>query len=262
MALLGQFNPLKFYLDKRSRQWEADDEMDNRDLDLVYYQTNYTPCFQLIFSAATTVTAKIYNSSDVEIATLTAPTIVDKTTYKQILSTGQILTSKVAGYYYVLLTIDSVPYYSDMFAWTDAPTNFLKVQVQSANMTIGIETTYIMPISSLTYIFYLNASRLGDKQKTDQQGNDQNAITYPIFGTGAFQVNFDISGNRAIYRFLSGLGLLRGNGIVTLTWIYETFNASDILIEDTTDHGGGMYQLKLSFVDESESIKMINIIAQ
>jgi len=217
--------------------------------------------------AQTQTTAELIQSLRVQIATLTAPTIVDKTTYKQILYTGQTLTSKVKGYYYILLTVDSVPYYSDMFAWIDSPESWtdksrtlLKVQVQSANMTIGTKTKYIMPVSSITPVFYLSASRLGDKQKVDQQGNDQNAITEVLFGTGAFQNNFEIDSNRSIFRYLSGLGLLRGNGIITLTWNYETFNASDIFVEDTNDNGKGMYQLKLSFVDESESIQMSNTI--
>lgn len=265
MALLGQYNPLKFYLDKRSRQWESDDDMESRNLDLVYYQTNLTPCFQLIFSAVTAISAKIYNSDDDEIATLTAPTIVDKTTYKQIIYAGQTLTSKVAGYYYILLTIDTVPYYSDMFAWKDDPEDWtdksrslLKVKVESANMTIGTKTRYIMPMSNMTYIFYLSAVAIGDKQKIEQVGNDQYSITNVLYGAGAFQMNFEISANRSIFRFLRGLGLLGGNGVITLTWNYETFIASDILVEDTTDHGGGMYQLKLSIVDESEIVSMSN----
>lgn len=265
--LLAQFNPLRFYSDKRSRQWDIATDMEVRKTDLVFYETGKIPAIQVIFDSipvSDDVTMTLLDQFDNVVGTPYDMTISALNGYYRCIYTGSTDASIEPGYYSLKITNGTTEIWSDMFYFIDDPANWedetrtlLKVKIESADILIGRD--YRMKMTGFTPEFYLSAEVLGDKQKTDQQGNDQRAITNVSYGSRAFQRSFEIGANRAIWIYLSALGMLKGNGQVTLTWYYESFIASDIEVEDTADHTNGMYQIKLTFVDESETISMLNI---
>jgi len=260
MAILSQHNPLRFFADKRSRTWDKNPE--SRCSELVFYpNTNIsgfgnTPAFSLDVDDYTTAGADIYDSDDNWVNGLVYSTAVDKTTYTQLYfaSEGMSLTK---GYYYILLSIDDVLYYSDVFGVTDSLDEHLKINVDSANLTVG---GLPLEISTLFTEFYLSADYLGIKPKIDQQGDLIDGITQVNFGTRVFTREYEIDANESIFIYMSAIGMMGVNGTVTITWFYESFTASDILVEESTNHFNETYQIKLSFVDERESVQTLNSI--
>lgn len=265
--LLAQFNPLRVYADKRSRQFDLTADMDIRKTDLVFYETGKIPAIQVIFDTVPEVdpvTIELLDEFDNVIGTPYEMTISALSTYFRCIYLGTTEALLTEGYYSLKITNGTDEFWTDIFCFIDDPDNWedetrtlLGVKVESSDILIGKDYRFDMAL--FVPEFYLSADILGDKQKTDQQGNDQRAITNVNYGSRAFQRSFEISGNRAIWMYLSALGLLQANGQITLIWYYETFIASDLLVEDTADHTNGMYQIKLTFVDESETISMLNI---
>lgn len=265
--LLAQFNPLRVYKDKRSRQFDLTADMDIRKTDLVFYETGKIPAIQVVFDAVPEtdpVTIELLDESDNIVGDPYDMTISALDGYFRCIYLGSTEAGLAEGYYSLKITNGIDEFWTDVFCFIDDPANWedetrtlLGIKVETSDILVGKE--YRLNMTNFIPQFYLNADVLGDKQTTDQQGNKQRAITNINYGSRAFQRCFEISGNRAIWMYLSALGLLQGNGQITLTWYYETFIASDILVEDTNENTNGMYQIKLTFVDESETISMLNI---
>lgn len=261
MSILSQYNPIKFYTDKRARTWDKNPE--SRCSELVFYpSTNIngfgnTPAFSLNVENYTTQGADIFNSNDVWITGLSYSNAIDKTTYTQLFYVSEDHTL-TAGYYYIVVTIDDVPYYSDVFGVTASLDNHLKIRATSANITVG---GLPQAIGTFFTEFYLSAEYHGIKPKTEQKGDTVDGIVVVYSGTSVFPHEFEIDANENIYRYIYCLGLLGCNGTVLITWQYETFTASDILVEEIQNHFEETYQIKLTFVDESESVQTLNSIA-
>jgi len=255
---MQQFNPIRFFTDKRATQFEK--TPDNIE-SMVFYEIGVVPAFCLLVATnpddpAPTFSGKVYDAEDNEIYTLADSFVSGKDTYSQIIYAGINLTGKVKGYYYLKVTIGTTDYFSDMFAWIDITAELLKFEVATSDVRVNDNLLYMMDGVSST--FYLNAEQLSIKPKIDQVGHDQKAITNILFGSRAVPREFEIDASESIFIYLSALGLLKSNGSVQITWKYETWNASDILVEETTFHGNGLYQVKLTFVDEDESVSICN----
>lgn len=256
--ILAQHNILKFFTDKRARIW--DKNINSRKSKLVFYPSTdisgfgNTPAFSLNVDNYTTASADLYDSNDNWITGLGYLSAVDKTTYQQlyVLSQDATLTK---GYYYVLLTIDDVLYYSDVFGVVVDLTEFLKINVASSNITVG---GLPLKISTLVTEFYLNAEYHDTEGKIDQQGDLENGITRVDFGTSILIREFEIYSNESIYGYMRALAMLKVNGIITVTWEYESFIASEILVEKSTNHYNGISQTKFTFVDERDSVQPLN----
>lgn len=256
---MKQHNVIKFYTDKRARVWDSNPQ--SRASHLVFYSsTNIsglgnTPLFSFIVdSSVSIITAYIFNERDVWEMDLDDPFIVDKTTYKQVYTTTEdhIFSD---GYYYVLLNIDGVLYYSDMFAFTSDVSKLLKIEVASSNIAVG---NSIQEISNFTNTFYLKAGYFGIEPEIEEQGDPIDGVIIVNAGTDTYPHEFEISANENMYKYLHSLRLLGCNGTISITWGYETFTASDILVEKIENHNNGTYQLKLIFVDEDESVQTFN----
>jgi len=252
---MQQFNPIRFFTDKRARQFEK--TPDNIE-SMVFYEIGVVPAFCLLVptNPAPAVSGKVYDSEDNEVYTLADGFVLSKETYSQIIYAGINLTEKIKGYYYLKVTIGTTDYFSDMFAWIDITEELLKFEVATSDIRINDNLLYMM--DGVSSVFYLNAEQLGIKPKIDQVGNDQKAITNILYGSRAVPREFEIDANESIFMYLSALGLIKSNGSVLITWQYETWNASDILVEETAFHGNGLYQIKLTFVDEDETASVCN----
>jgi hypothetical protein len=206
---------------------------------------------------APSVEAKIYNEQDELIYTYLSNSVQGKTDHFLIMFMSEYSLDKVDGYYYVKLTIDSTEYFSDVFRWTDDIRGKLKIKTETTSLRIN---DYQAEYNYLYTEFFVKAAYLGIKPNIVQQGNENKAITDVLFGSRSIIREFDIDANDSIYIYLSALGLMQVNGEISLYWGSEYFNAVDILVEESTNHTDGFYQLKLSFVDEKETVSTMNII--
>lgn len=257
---MKQLNPLKFHLDKRSRVWDSNPE--SRCSDLVFYpSTNIsgygnTPSFSVNIDSYSSLGANIYTVDDVWVNGLIHSNAIDKTTYQQVWFIPDDLTLS-EGYYYILLSVDGIDYYSDVFGVVADVSGLLKVKVSSADITVGGTE---QKIQSLVTEFYLSADYYGIKPKTEEKGDPIDGITLVYSATTVFTHEFEIDANENIYRYLYSLRLLGCNGTIEITWDYDIFTASDILVEEIQNNNTGTYQIKLTFVDESESVQTLNAI--
>lgn len=256
--ILSQLNPFKFYADKRARQCEKTPQ-DAKSF--AFYPTGQVPKFQVMVDKIAADDAnynwafELYDESDVLIPTTVVITAGGLTGLKTLTYAGEVLPDMTDGGYYFKLfnTIES--YYSDIFAWSDNTDSLLKISTESSPLRVGGVPTYL---NAVPHTFYLNTETTGIKPKIAQSGDNQNAIDIILFGNRAITREFEIDASSSIYIFLSALPLINCNGKVTVTFEYETFIAADILVEELTNHGDGLYQIKLSFVDESETVGVIN----
>lgn len=263
---MKQLNPIKFHLDKRARVWDSN--IRSRIADLVFLPSFYInngtihvslmPSFSLILDTATTAYAFLCDKNDNWVLDIADPIIVDKTTYKQVYYSNEAQSFQADGYYYITLNVDGVNYYSDMFCLTSDVSKLLKIKVTSADITVGGVTQAIQQLYSTE--FYLSASYYGYKPKVDEKGNTINGVISVLSGTSVYPREFEIDANENIYRYLYSLRQLGCNGTVEITWEYETFNATDFLVEEIQNNYKGTYQLKLTFVCEDESVQTLNAI--
>ena len=263
--LLTQFNPIRFFADKKARLWDKLSDISDTPIDtksILVYEAGTIPPFSVIVesgpqAAAPTVSAKLYNYHDEQIQA-TLNTSVESGIggyYSQVTVAGTKLSNQNDKYVYIKLTIDSTDYYSDVFEWAIDTTQLLKLTASAAKIRVG---GYVYSMLNTPIEVYLNVEPLTFKPKVDQTGIEQQAITNVYYAARAIPREFEIHANDSIYIFLSALGILKVNGSVSISYGYETWKASDILLEETTAHINGTYQLKLTFVDESETVGVVN----
>lgn len=212
-----------------------------------------TPAFSLNVDNYTMGGADLYDSNDNFIVSLSVSYNVSAAcTQVYCLSQAATLTE---GYYYIVLNVNNDLYYSDVFGVVADLTEFLKINVASSNITVG---GLPLKISTLVTEFYLNAEYHDTEGKIDQQGDLENGITRVDFGTSILIREFEIYSNESIYGYMRALAMLKVNGIITVTWEYESFIASEILVEKSTNHYNGISQTKFTFVDERDSVQVLN----
>jgi hypothetical protein len=261
---MQQYNLLRFFTDKRSRQWEKTPEDGSS---FVFYPTGTIPSFSVNFNSsindpAPTISAALYDFNDNLIISLPAYNGYEglgssvKDTYTQVLYTGSILSNQEENNCYLKLTINSTDYFSDVFVWKDDVSTLLKIDVSSSDIRVG--ETLINMMQGATSTFYINAEYLGIKPKIEQEGVNNNGITDVIFGSRTITREFQVDVNESIFMYLSALALLKSNGSISITWNYQTWIVSEILIEEVENHLEGLYQVRLSVIDENETISMSN----
>jgi hypothetical protein len=260
--ILSQNSPIRFFSDKQARQWN---KTPGSIESMVFYESGYLPMFAVIVDHIYIENSlyewrlKLYDYNDNEVESIAEISLEGGGWQGRftVLYPGTYTEGFGEGYYYYRLYNDVEEYFSDMFASTSKEAELLKIEVQNTSVRIGGYPT-LYASGTFTNTFYLNAGYLGVKPKIDQTGIDQDGITTLLYGGRAIQREFEIDANDSIFIYLSSLGLLKVNGTVTITFGYETWNITDIVVEETANHYNGLYQLKLSFVDESESMAVIN----
>ena len=273
MAILAQYNPFRFFANKLARIWDKNEE--SRKTKLLVYQTGYVPSFEVAVLTAQNYPNHwrftLYTCDDVvvsEVGEVDTDLIIQydrDIDYFNIGYYGGTFAGTTEGSYYIALTDGTQIFYSDMFKWVDNPDvyngingiNYMKISVRFAPITVDTINNYTISMDE-DIDFYLNVKYIATNPKIEQDGKEQNAITDVIFGTRSIQRVFDVNANESIYMYLSALGVLKGNGTITITYGYITYNATDIMIEEGTNHSNETYQLKLTFVDQNESVQKLN----
>lgn len=237
MAVVAQLNPLRFYANKLSRQWENTNN-EHRLVTYPMYLDGATlkckvPQFSVIINeAVSTVTAKIYNCAGTEIATLSIFTTIAKTGYSQITYLGSVLTLDDIDNYEIKLTINGVDYWSDFWLWTNDLTDKLKIVAESAKIRLG---DYEYEMINNSHEFYLDIIPLSSNTYLKEEANETDAITNINYGSSALLRSYLIKANEPIFMFLRALRILLCNGSITFTHKFIEYQAVDIVTEIESD---------------------------
>lgn len=253
---MQQFNPFRFYTNKLARQWDKTPEEGTA---FVFFQTGIVPKFAInlpVGEVPPSFTGKLYNTNEEEIYSLAATGISVQDGYAHFTFSGDTLVDEPEANCYFDIVIGTTHYYSDVFVWKDDVSELLKFEVGSSQMASF--NNYIYMFYGQLNTFYLNAEYLGLKPKIEQEGTNNRGITEISYGTRIAYREFQLDLNESIYLYLSALGLVKSNGVVYLTYGYETWNATEITFEEVENFIDGIYQIKMSFADKDEAISMVN----
>lgn len=260
--ILAQYNILNFYTSKTSRAWnKLESDGGNKELFRIFLQTGKIPAVQIMVDAATSATIQVYDVNDTAIGSALAMTVESSghLTTKRIVYTGTTLTGQESGDYYLKVVNGSDTYYSDVFGWTsdsDKLSDLLKISAVSSNITVG--RYYTMNLTNFTFECYVNADYLGLAPDIEEEITQRGGVNNVVYSDLVVKREFEIYGVEYLYKFLLGLRILESNGTVTITHNGISYTANDIMVEKTEDHSPDTMQLKLSFVDVSETLSVSN----
>lgn len=261
----AQYNPLRFYSDKRSRQYE---NTNNKDRMLVYpmYLDGVTlkckvPQFSVIINSlpedpAPTTSLKVYDCSGTEIYTTTQFSSSSYDTYTQITYAGALIENDEIDVFELKLTINGVDYWSDVFMWTNDLDKLLKITVQSSMIRLG---RFKYDMINNIHEFYVNLKPMSSNTYIKEEANETYAITNPNYGSSALIRSFNVLGNEPIFMFLRGLRILETNGSVVFTHKYISYQAKDITTEIESDVvNADLLNVKIEFKVLNESVSVFN----
>lgn len=257
--LLTNLNPLGIYPNKTDRRW---DKTANKNI-LVRYKTNELPPLIFIASGTITGTMQLYTCGDVASgSTLTlTPTVGvsgDGITCTVLKYVGATLTSQIDGYYYYKITLsDGLYYYTDMFEWVTTVSSLL--YFKTASLKSVDSGDFILPLSNLNYNFYLDVVASGVEAEQLVESDKQYGIDNLMAGSRVFYYKYKMLVSLPIYRFLSALILLRGNGTVSCTWDSIEHFIENIACDKTEEYTDDIIVLEFKYVDRFETISMLNL---
>ena len=259
--IVAQLNPLRFYANKLSRQWE-NTENERRLVTYPMYLDGATlkvkvPQYSVIINeAVSSVSAKIYNCKGDEIATLSTFTTIAKTGYSQIIYLGSVVTLDDIDNYEIRLTINSVVYYSDFFLWTTDLDDKLKIVAESSKITLG---DYEYEMVNNSHEFYLDIKPLSSNTYLKEEANETDAITNINYGSSALLRSYLIRANEPIFMFLRALRILLCNGSIKITYRFIEYQAVDIITEIESDLvNADLMNVKIEFKVLAEVASVFN----
>jgi len=261
MAIVAQLNPLRFYANKLSRQWENTNNERRLVIYPMYLDGSTLKCKVPQFSveineAVSTVSAKIYNCAGTEITTLSTFTTIAKTGYSQIIYLGSSITLDDIDTYEIVLTINGIDYWSDFYEWTTELDKTLKIKVESSKILLG---HYEYEMIDTIHEFYLKFKPITSNTYLKEGANESDAITNINYGSSALLRGVKVLGNEPIFMFLRSLRVLSCNGLVTFTYKFIDYEADDIVIDQDQDHGNAdLIDIKIEFKVLTESVSVCN----
>jgi len=275
MSLLAQLNPLRFYSDVRSRQFE-NTQNKNRMLTYPMFLDGATtkckvPKWSLILNSTSTggitnVVTSVYDCSDTKLFDIYNFGAISNGNYIQVLFNGSDVTHNIVGYHYLKVVITSIDngaetFYSDLFEWTDDLDDKLKIVTESSKVKIGENPVYYYEMINTSHEFYIGVVPLTSADYLKEEAVEPNAVTNTIFGSSALLRSFLLKANEPIFMFLRTLRILSSNGIVNITWKYITYPAIDILVNIENDLGNAdLINVKIEFKVSSEVVSVCNSI--
>jgi hypothetical protein len=256
--ILAQYNAIGFYDSLAARVWDRNQQDGgNEELFRVFFETNKIPAIQLIVSAGTVASMRLYNTNDEAVTSALTLTVESESGYKRLMYPGTTLSGLENGDYYLKITNGTFTYYSDVFGWTDDVSELLKISAISSDIRLG--RGYMLNLTDFTYTAYINAEYLGLKPDIDDEVSTRYGVPRVLYANFVPTREFNVYGCEYIYRFLLGLRVMEANGTVSITWGGVTYTANDILVDKTDEHTPElMFQIKMSFVDISEVISVNN----
>lgn len=254
--LYGGSNILGFYEAKTNRLWETtDNEYDYS----VFLETGTVPYVQLFVDASASATLKVYNVCDEQVGATQTMTVTDMTTYKRLKFMGATLTGLDEGRYYLLITNGADTYYSDVFWWKDDVSEYLKIEVQSSDVQLGVSTKYIMDMLNFIPTFYLNAKKYAVTPEIQETAEELMSVSHIQYSSMSVKRKFNVCANESIYLYLNALRVYEVNGYVYITWNGITYTAQNISVEmESVYKGSDLYNLNIEFKVYSDVISVIN----
>jgi len=259
MSIIAQLNPLRFYADKRSRQFENTENQNRLVVYPMYLDTVLkckVPQFNVIINEVlSTVTMKVYDCDGVEMVS-SIPSSLSFGTYTQIMYTGGIIINDQIGNYEIKLTINGIDYWSDYFEWTTDLDDKLKITAESSKIRLG---TYEYELIYTTYEFYLALKPLSSNTYLKEEANETLAITDINYGSSALLRSYNVLANEPIFMFLRALRILSCNGSVVFNHKFIDYQAVDIVTEIESDViNADLINVKIEFKVLAESVSVYN----
>lgn len=222
------YSTLGFHPQLVQRRWNW---ADNKHVEMVF-ETGHIPAFHLILDTLATVAeVKVFNAFTDEGVEPSFPITVEASGDKMYFRfAGADVAGLLEGYYYLGILIDEEDdYWSDVFGWKDDPSDMLKVEATGDDILLGAE--HLLDMEDFTFKGYFY-SEIGETEADiNEEGVEKPYGNKPIYNTRNIVNSFEITGNRAIYKFLSGLRVLEVNGDVTFTYNGIEMSAYDINVE-------------------------------
>ena len=226
--MLQGYNILEFYTSVDLQRWE---NLENKE-SIFTFPTNIIPPFFLVSTTytATATTVQVFDAST-DVAIDIAKTVItsDLTTYMTFKYLGATLTGLDCGNYYLKIVNGTNIFYSEVFAWEDDITDYLKINATSNSLTLGQD--YTIDLTGITFTCYVSAEESFDELEVTEEGVEKPYGDIPVFNTLNTSHGFDVFGNRSMLRFLFGLRILETNGAVSFAFGGRTYDAYDILVE-------------------------------
>ena len=246
MALLAQLNPLRFYENKLSRQFENTENEHRLVTYKMFVDGQDTKCevppFSLIINSTdqgsvTNFEMFVYDCEGNEIFTSTTYSASNFGNYTQVTFAGSEVENDIEGNYEIKIVITSTDngtetFYSDFFQWTDKLSDKLKISAESSKIRLG---EYQYEMINILHEFYLDIKPLTSGTYLKEEANETYAITNTNSGSSALLRSFLIKGNEPIFMFLRALRIFSCNGSVIFTWRLIDYLAADITTEIETD---------------------------
>lgn len=262
--IIGQYNPLMFYANKLSRQFENTENVTRIVTYEMYLDTVLkcvVPKFSVLIDStdsdpAPTFSMVVNNCAGTQVFTSSDYSSTNKGLYTQITFAGGVVANSVKGYYEIVVTINSVPYYSDFFQWTDDLTKKLKITTESTMIRLG-SMEYEM--ANTAHEFYIDLKPETSGTYLSEEANETYAITNTNYASSAVLRSFKALINEPIFIFLRALRILSCNGEVTFNYRYIDYSAKDIVVEIESDHGNAdLIDTKIEFKVLNESVSVFN----
>lgn len=222
------YSTLGFHTTLANRRWNW---ADNKHVEMVF-DTGHIPGFHLIIdTVATIVEVKAYNAFTDEMVEPSFPvTVTTSGDKKYFRFAGADVPGLSEGYYYLAILVSNWErYYSDVFGWKDNPSEMLKVEATGDDVLLGAE--HLLDMTDFTFEGYLYCEEGESEAEIVEEGVEKPYGNRPIYNTRNIVNSFEITGNRAIYKFLSGLRILEVNGTVVFTFNGIEMTAYDINVE-------------------------------
>jgi len=228
--MIYSYNTLGYYETKANRQY---DNTGNIKI-LHHFETNNTPSFQIIVDSTVIVAYyDIYDIDDVWIYTGTVTVENDTnnagTEFSRLISTGDALSGKDDGFYYIEISYDSNTLYSDVFCWETDVSEYLKIEATTSNMSIG---GFENNMTDFTYLVYLEGTNFTEEYEVEEEGVERTYGNESYFNSRNHVVEYEITGYRKTLGFLSGIRTVGINGTVTVTFDSESYEIYDIGIPE------------------------------
>lgn len=270
MSLLAQNNPLRFYADKRSRQFENTNN-ERRLVTYPMYLDDVTlkckvPPFGLVINSTdsgtiSNVVTKVYNCEGTEIFSSSNFSAQNKGLYTQILFSGDEVVNDEQGNFEIEITITSSDngteiFYSDVFDWSLELNDKVKIKTENTKIRLG---DYEYEMFYTIHEFYLKLKPLSSTSYLIEDATETDAITRTNFGASALLRSYNVLANEPIFMFLRTLRIISANGEVTFTHKYIDYSASDITTEIETDIvNADLMNVKIEFKVFSEVASVYN----
>lgn len=235
VSMLQGINILEFFDNGENRRW---DDSDVKDF-IVTFRTGQYPAFTILTDDAGVAGTFYIRNAETEEIIKSGNLVVTASSDKNLLSyygATDGLDGYDPGYYYYELNFNGNTYRSDVWAANNVFTDYVKIGIESSNLTLSGE--HEIPVSLYSELsFYLFNNGITIESEIIEDGVEKPYGDIPVFTTANIIRKVEINGTAQIYRMLSSLRAFNVNGRITISSVHNSarliYNTNTEIIEDS-----------------------------